>query len=695
MNAVIAQMVDNLDVNATSVVDLPGSAFRQMFDGSSAALLVIDQRANICLANPRAERVFGYEAGAMRGVRVGAIMHESARSFGLRQLIKCSAQSHSRELGPLYRAFGVKRDGHQFPVEFGVSRITLAGGRYFVVSLRAFSQERGARYDALVASMGALVANIGRLALEAPDQNASFQRIAELVAAELEIDAVAIVFRHRSSGAIQMPAAVGLTPSLSKLVPKLWLMEFSAIGGANNVALSLTFGSLCDAPTTPLRKHLVDAGYADLIAMPMFDRGQVIGGLFAFARKTYSFDRDKIVFLQAVVNLLTSAVQRSRAEEQLAHARRLDAVGQLTGGVAHDFNNLLTVISGNLQLLQNELRDEPRAASVLAGALRAVGRGSDLTRKLLAFGRRQRLNPQTLNPFKQITELKPALAATLGGKVEVLVESATNLPNVFVDPAEFEATLINLALNARDAMPEGGVLQINIRSHRVSLTDSFGELRPGQYVLISVRDSGLGMPPEVLAHALEPFFTTKEAGRGNGLGLSMVYGFVKQSGGHLAISSTPGSGTRLDIYLPAVKAAIAGQACLNMADPSGGSETIIVVEDEAEVRKIAVMFLESLGYSTFEAADAQEALHLLRSIPNISLLFTDVILGHGMNGGELYAEAKRLHPNLPVLLTSGYERPLSQAGTAVPKSVPLLRKPYRREQLAAAVRGSIDGAATA
>ena len=175
----------------------------------------------------------------------------------------------------------------------------------------------------------------------------------------------------------------------------------------------------------------------------------------------------------------------------------------------------------------------------------------------------------------------------------------------------------------------------------------------------------------------------------------MVYGFVKQSGGHLAINSTPGNGTYLDIYLPAVKAAIVAPACPNVADPSGGSEAVVVVEDETEVRKIAVMFLQSLGYSTFEAADAQEALHLLRSIPKISLLFTDVILGHGMNGGELYAEAKRLYPKLPVLLTSGYERPLSQAGTAVPKSVPLLRKPYRREQLAAAVRGSIDGAATA
>jgi signal transduction histidine kinase len=444
----------------------------------------------------------------------------------------------------------VKRDGRRFAVEFGVSKIALAGMRYFVVSLRAFSQGRGARCNALVANMGALVANIGRLALEAPDQNASFQKISELVAAELEIDAVAIIFRHRSSGAIQMPAAVGLTPPLSELAPKLWLLEFSTASGTGNAGLSLTFSSLCDAPTTPLRKQLVDAGYADLIAMPMFDRGQVIGGLFAFTYETYSFDRDKVVFLQSVVNLLTAAVQRSRAEEQLANARRLDAVGQLTGGVAHDFNNLLTVISGNLQLLQVELRDKPRTASILAGALRAVGRGSDLTRKLLAFGRRQRLNPQTLKPFRQITELKPALAATLGKTMNILVESTANLPNVFVDPAEFEATLINLALNARDAMPEGGTLQIDIRARRVGATDGFIELRPGQYVLISVRDGGPGMTPEVLAHALEPFFTTKEVGLGNGLGLSMVYGFVKQSGGHLVINSNPGCGTCLDIYLP-------------------------------------------------------------------------------------------------------------------------------------------------
>jgi nitrogen-specific signal transduction histidine kinase len=395
--------------------------------------------------------------------------------------------------------------------------------------------------------------------------------------------------------------------------------------------------------------------------------------------------------LQSVAHLLAATMQRYRTEEQLAHAQRLDAVGQLTGGVAHDFNNMLTVISGNLQLLEPDLADRPQSQQILGSALRAVGRGAELTRKLLAFARRQRLNPQSIDPRKLLHELCPILARTLGEPIKVSVDCEAEAPHVFVDPGELDTAILNLALNARDAMPRGGTLYLAEREQVVGNAESTADLAPGSYVVISVRDTGFGMPPEVLARAFEPFFTTKESGRGSGLGLSMVYGFVKQSGGHLVADSRLGYGTRIDLYLPAARLKESAQDESPPAPSSGGKEIVLVVEDEAEVRSIAVAFLDSLGYTTCEASDAEQGLRLLQDRTDVQLLFTDIILGAGMDGHELARAAQHLRPDLRVLLTSGYEHPASGSGLGGARPLPLLRKPYRREQLAAAVRAAIDG----
>jgi nitrogen-specific signal transduction histidine kinase/CheY-like chemotaxis protein len=392
-----------------------------------------------------------------------------------------------------------------------------------------------------------------------------------------------------------------------------------------------------------------------------------------------------------VAHLLAATMQRFRTEEQLAHAQRLDAVGQLTGGVAHDFNNMLTVISGNLQLLEPDLADRPQSQEILGSALRAVGRGAELTRKLLAFARRQRLNPQSIDPRKLLNELCPILARTLGEPIKVSVDCESESPNVFVDPGELDTAILNLALNARDAMPRGGTLYLAERVQVIANAESTADLAPGSYVVITVRDTGFGMPPDVLARAFEPFFTTKESGRGSGLGLSMVYGFVKQSGGHLVADSRLGYGTRIDLYLPAARLKEPAQDAASPASTSGGKETVLVVEDEAEVRSIAVAFLNSLGYSTCEASDGEQGLRLLQDRSDVRLLFTDVILGSGMDGHELARAAQRARPDLRVLLTSGYEHPAAGSDAGGAKPLPLLRKPYRREQLAAAVRASLDG----
>jgi nitrogen-specific signal transduction histidine kinase len=386
-------------------------------------------------------------------------------------------------------------------------------------------------------------------------------------------------------------------------------------------------------------------------------------------------------FLQSVANLLAIAMQRIRLEEQLSHAQRLEAIGQLTGGIAHDFNNLLTVISGNLQILEDELADRPDAREIAGNALRAVGRGADLTRKLLAFARRQRLTPRACDPHELLGELGTMLRRTLGEGVQLTIHAPEGIAPVFVDPSQLDTALLNLALNARDAMPRGGRLTIEAEGRRVAEDAANAELNPGRYVVFSVRDTGLGMEPEVLARAFEPFFTTKEHGKGNGLGLSMVYGFVKQSGGHVHVESRLGYGTCVELHLPAAEAAESREEAPRVAPPVHGKETILVVEDEDGVREIAVAFLRSLGYSVLATPRAEAALEILAAHDEIALLFSDVALGAGMDGVELAGRACHLRPALGVLLTSGYEHsnPVGSAFTLLPK-------PYRREELSAAVR---------
>jgi len=383
-------------------------------------------------------------------------------------------------------------------------------------------------------------------------------------------------------------------------------------------------------------------------------------------------------------------MQRARSEEQLSHAQRLEAVGQLTGGVAHDFNNLLTVVSGNLQILEDEIADRPSVREIISSALRAVGRGAELTRKLLAFAVRLHLAPRAGKPARLLEELGSMLRRTLGETINLEISCPPEVPEVFVDPGQLDNALVNLALNSRDAMPRGGDLVISARREQVGESERGSDLTPGDYVVFSVRDSGLGMTPDVLARAFEPFFTTKEHGKGSGLGLSMVYGFVKQSGGHLTVESQLGYGTRIDLHLPAVKPLPAENAAPATPSATRGSESILVVEDEAAVRDIAVTFLRSLGYAVIATADAVTGLEQLSQHADIDMLFSDVVLGTGMTGVELAHEARRRRPDLPVLLTSGYEHSALENRSNGGREFALLPKPYRREDLSAAVRRILD-----
>ena len=369
----------------------------------------------------------------------------------------------------------------------------------------------------------------------------------------------------------------------------------------------------------------------------------------------------------------------------------------MTGGVAHDFNNLLTIIIGNLEAAQRQLESWTDGAQIklsrrLENAMHGAQRAATLTKRLLAFSRQQPLNPALLDVNRVLNGLSDFLRRALGEDVSLEIVGGGGVWPVEADAAELEAAILNLAVNARDAMPEGG--KLTIEASNSYLDDSYcrqnADVQPGQYVQIAVTDTGSGMGKDVIERAFEPFFTTKESGQGTGLGLSQVYGFVKQSGGHVKIYSEAGEGTTIKIYLPRFFGR-ASAAEEKAAAPRRGrsGESVLVVEDDSDVRDYVVETLASLGYKVFEAGEAENALRLLDENPSVHLLLTDVVMP-GMNGRKLAEEARLRRPDLKILYMTGYSRNAIMHQGRLDNGVDLLQKPISSEQLASAVRKMLD-----
>jgi signal transduction histidine kinase/CheY-like chemotaxis protein len=396
----------------------------------------------------------------------------------------------------------------------------------------------------------------------------------------------------------------------------------------------------------------------------------------------------------ALEHLKEESLQRSRAEEALRQAQKIEAVGQLTGGVAHDFNNLLTVIIGGLDTIRKNPDGDParlkRAADM---ALQGAQRAASLTARLLAFARRQPLDPTSLKINLVVRGLSDMLHRTIGEQIELEEVLSPRVWMIEADLNQLESAIVNLAVNARDAMPDGGKLTIETSNAELdaSYVETDAEVIPGQYVLVAVSDCGAGMSKETLGRVIEPFFTTKEVGRGTGLGLSMVYGFVKQSGGHVTIYSEEGIGTTVKLYFPRFygkeKQPDAGEEVLV---PRGSpDEIILVVEDNEDVRAFSTETLRDLGYRVIEAPEADSALKILESDATVSLLFSDVVLP-GKSGRVLSDLAKRIRPDLKVLFTTGYSRNAIVHHGRLDAGVNLISKPFTVEQLAVRIRDVLD-----
>lgn len=380
--------------------------------------------------------------------------------------------------------------------------------------------------------------------------------------------------------------------------------------------------------------------------------------------------------------------ERRQAEAKLAQAQKMESLGKLTGGVAHDFNNLLQVVSGNLQLLARDVAGNEKAKARLANAEAGVARGAKLASQLLAFGRRQTLEPKVVNVSRFVRGMDDMLRHALGEGVEIETIVGGGLWNSFVDPAQVENALLNLAINARDAMNGQGQLTVELGNAFLDADYALGhdEVEAGQYVMLAVSDTGCGMSPEIVEKVFEPFFSTKVEGKGSGLGLSMVYGFVKQSGGHVKIYSEPGEGTTVRIYLPRSLASEDAEVQIATGPVVGGSETVLVVEDDEEVRATVVEMLADLGYNVVKAPDADAALIIVESGMPIDILFTDVVMPGTLKSPELARRARERLPNIAVLFTSGYTENSIVHGGKLDAGVELLSKPYNREALARRLR---------
>jgi PAS domain S-box-containing protein len=442
----------------------------------------------------------------------------------------------------------------------------------------------------------------------------------------------------------------------------------SANGG--HIVLTLVAMGDCEVPVN-----------LSLSPLPGSAGGQVVCGIATDLRQ---LRRSTQELAEAGARLADQIEVRQRAEALLHQAQKMEVVGQLTGGLAHDFNNLLMIIGGNLDLIRRRVSDE-HITRRLDQVLIAVQRGAKLTQQLLAFSRIQSLSPESICINNLLPEIEMLVRRAVGVEVDVCFDMAPDLWCCRVDPNQLESAILNLAINARHAMPKGGKLTIATENELVDreAASILGEIVPGRYVSLALTDTGTGMPPDVLARVFEPFFTTKEVGKGSGLGLSQVYGFVRQSEGHIAITSDVGKGTTVRLYLPWIEwaAPVVLQDVEVVGSNGVGHTKILIVEDDDELRELASQLAEGLGYVTCSASTGAEAIAAVERDPRIGLLFTDILMPGGMSGYELAAEVRRRRPGIAVLMTSGFP------GNFLPGACDdfdIIRKPFTQTELGAA-----------
>jgi len=645
-----------------------------MVEAAPTAMILVDRTGRVVLANAEAERMFGYPGAALHGQPIELLLPAGARAHHADLRDDYQRAPAKRAMGGTRDLMGVRADGSELPIEVGLNPIDTVDGPCVLAVVTDISERR--RAEQTRAHLAAIVESsddaIVSMALDGTVT--SWNRSAEQILGWPEREIVG--------------KRIGLIIPPDRHDEQKQILERVRAGGSVEDLASVRLR--CDGSLVPM----------SITASPIRDQRGRVTGASQILRDATERRRGERAMLQANAALELAVAERTRelaeqqearrrAEAALAQSQKLEAVGQLTGGVAHDFNNLLTVIEGNLHLIHRHVAGNEALSRAIAGIERAVGRGSRLTGHLLAFARRQTLLPEVMRLDDVVRDFSLLAARAVGEAVRVSINADEDLWPCLIDRAQFESAVLNLSINARDAMPDGGGLLFTLRN-----VDWAGEAdqRAGRYVSVQVTDTGLGMQAEVVARAVEPFFTTKEVGKGTGLGLSQVYGFVKQSGGAFRIDSRPGKGTSVTMMFPAaadaVTAAEFGQAG---AATKGGhpAAAVMVVEDDPEVLALVSEALREAGHRVTCAHDGPEALALLADGAVPDLMVCDVVMPGQVSGVELGQRARRLRPATRVLLTSGYSREeLNRLGGTADFS--FLAKPFRPGDLVSQVRALLD-----
>lgn len=666
--------------------------FRSAFDGDPTAIAAVDCRGRLLCANPAFFDLLGYSETQPFDVWFKDLVH-----FG-------DADDPYRRLGDItgdgvVEAWGVCKDGRTVPLLLRASSLRAVDGEQIGCIVRIGNFARRQPSTDTMSPLRRIVATLSagnQALLQATDEESLFHDMCRVAVEQGGYRMAWMGLADNDAAKTVRPIAfAGYEDGYLAIVKMSWDDGPLGRGPAGRSVrtgqpqINNDFAS--DQSMGPWRKAALDRGYRASASLPLKDGNRVFGALGLYAAEPGAFGPEEVKLLTYLADDVSYGIvalrtrrDRDQLERALFQVQKLESLGQLTGGVAHDFNNLLQVILSNLDLALRMREAPPNIVSRLQNAISAAEQGAKLVRELLAFARRQPLRPEPVGVERLLTGMISLISRTIGETIMIQHKTAGDLWVALVDPNQLQNAILNLAINARDAMSAGG--RLTVAATNVTLDAPRQDLRAGQYVAISIEDTGPGMPPEILDKVFEPFFTTKPEGVGTGLGLSMVYGFAKQSGGDVEIRSQVGRGTIVTLYLPRSDRPAAAQHDLAATGARGDGETILVTEDDDGVRVSVVRQLEDAGYRVLQAADGETALRMLEREATVDLLLTDVVMPGALNGVQTAEMARQMRPGLKVMFTSGYvEHALLEQGKLDPAIV-MLAKPYRQGQLVGAIR---------
>ncbi len=637
-------------------------AIAKVFTVVPDPMVLVDSRGMIVLSNAQTSNLFGYALKELEGKPVASLLPESYRVSHQKQLESYFRSPTVRTLGIGMELFAIRGDGSEFPVEISLSPYKRADGVYAVASIRDLTERANlAETRRESQRQKVIVEERARVAQDQASKNEAFRAIFEA-----------------SPHGIITTRQDGVIDRWNRAAEAIY--NYTAAEAIGSVFWDLVKTIPPDNDLLATADHGADIQNVELKNFEIRQRRKD-GGIVDISLSCTAF-RDAGGDGSGFLYLVDDIGERKTIEQQLRQSQKMEAVGQMTGGIAHDFNNLLSIIICNLELLQEELPGESANRTLSETALKAGLQGAELIKQLLAFSRKQNLAPQKIMVNELVQSTMGLLARSLGEHIEIILETEPEVCQAIADPVQLGTALVNLATNARDAMPNGGSLVIETKNVYLDETyvRQFADLHPGEYVMISVTDSGEGMTKDMVERAFDPFFTTKLPGKGTGLGLSMVFGFVKQSGGNVRIYSEPGDGTTVRLYLPRAIAAPAPSPTV-AKQSKATMPRILIVENNTDLAKSAHRLLSNAGYEAVIATNGQEALDTLRTDRRFQVLFTDIIMTRGIDGIEIANEAIKLKPDMKVLFSSGFSKAALLASGKKVVEERFIAKPYRREDL--------------